>query len=269
MTATPAGFDEFEFFANGFRHRVLRKGDGSQPGVLIIQELPGITWETLALAERLHSDGFTVYLPVLFGEPDSPYQPIRNLARVCISAEFRVLTERRRGPVADYLRALCRHMQKECGGIPVGAIGMCFTGGFVLTLMIDESVAAPVLSQPAHADGMLDYVTGKSTVGVPPADFAAAKARSEKADVPVLGLRFTGDVLCPHARFDFLSQQLGERFRRIDIDSSLFNKHGIKPWAHSVLTVDFVDEPGHPTRHAYNEVVRFFRERLRLPEKVQ
>lgn len=263
------GFDEFDFFANGFKHRVLRKGDGSRPGVLIVQELPGITWHTLALAERLHRDDFTVYLPVLFGEPGSPYEPVKNFAKLCVSAEFRVLAERRRGPVADYLRALCRHIQKECGGIPVGAIGMCFTGGFVLTLMIDEAVAAPVLSQPAHAEGVLDHLTRKPTLGVPPQDFAAAKARSERDNIPVLGLRFSGDVLCPNSRFDFLSQQLGERFRRIDIDSSLFNQYGIRPWAHSVLTVDYVDEPGHPTRYAYDEVVKFFRERLRLPEKVE
>lgn len=262
MAPLVPGFEDFEFFANGFHHRVLKKGDGSRPAVLIIQELPGITHHTLALAQRLYDDGFTVYLPVLFGVPNSPYQPLKNLAKVCISAEFRVLTQRRRGPVADYLRALCRHMQQESGGKPVGAIGMCFTGGFVLTLMIDASVAAPVMSQPAHADGILDRITGTSTVGVPPEDFAAAKARSERDNIPVLGLRFTGDISCPNARFDFLSQELGERFRRIDIDSSLFNPYGIKPWAHSVLTVEFVDQPDHPTRHAYDQMVQFFREQL-------
>ena len=268
MTPTPAGFDEFEFCAEGFCHRVLRKGDGSLPGVLIIQELPGMTWQTLALAERLHADGFTVYLPVLFGEPDSPFEPGRNLVRLCVSKEFRVITQRKRGPVADYLRALCRHMQAECGGRPVGAIGMCFTGGFVLTLMIDESVAAPVMSQPAHVDGLLDRFRDRVSVGVPPEDFEAAKARSERDNVPVMGLRFTGDPTCPNSRFDYLSDQLGERFRRIDIDSSLLNPHGIKPWAHAVLTAEFVNKPGHPTREAYDEVVSFFRERLLQPEKV-
>lgn len=262
MNQPVPGFEEFTFAAEGFTHRVLKKGDDTRPAVLIIQELPGITHHTLELAQRLHDDGFTVYLPVLFGEPDSPYQPGKNLAKLCIGREFRILTRRGRGPVADYLRALCRHMQQACGGTPVGAIGMCFTGGFVLTLMIDEAVAAPVMSQPAHVDGMLDYVTRQPTVGVPAEDFAAAKARSERDNVPVMGLRFTADVTCPNARFDYLAQELGERFRRIEIDSSLSNRFGIKPWAHSVLTVDFVDEPGHPTRHAYNEVVAFFRERL-------
>ncbi len=261
-TAAPAGFDSFEFAANGISHRVLKKGDSRQPGVLLLQELPGITRATLDLAERLHDDSFTVYLPVLFGAPDSPWQPVKNFIRLCISAEFRLLTQRGRGPVSDYLRALCRHMQQECGGRPVGAIGLCLTGGFVLTLMIDAAVAAPVMSEPAHLDGALDAFRATPSVGVPAEDFAAAKTRSERENVPVLGLRFTHDVTCPNARFDYLSEQLGERFRRIDIDSSLFNRHGIKPWAHSVLTEDFVDRPGHPTRHAYDAVVEFLRERL-------
>jgi dienelactone hydrolase len=153
-------------------------------------------------------------------------------------------------------------MQLECAGRPVGAIGMCFTGGFVLTLMIDAAVAAPVMAEPAHLDGALDYLTGTPTTGVTAEDFAAARDRSERDGVPVLGLRFTHDVTCPKARFDYLSDQLGERFRRIEIDSSLFNRHGVKPWAHSVLTTDFVDRPGHPTRLAYDAVVAFLRERL-------
>ncbi|HVK99031.1 MAG TPA: dienelactone hydrolase family protein [Dongiaceae bacterium] len=261
MAKSVPGFDQFDFYAEGYHHPVLRKGDGSQPGVLIIQEMPGITRETLDLAERLHADGFAVYIPVLFGEPDSAWEPLKNFARICISKEFRVLALRERAPVADYLRELCRHMQKECGGRPVGAIGLCFTGSFVLTLMIDESVAAPVMSEPAHVEGILDHIR-PATPGVPAVDFRAAKARSERDNVPVLGLRFTNDPTCPKARFDYLSDQLGERFRRIEIDSSLFNKHGIKPWAHAVLTIDYDDRPGHPTRRAYEEVVTFFRERL-------
>lgn len=257
-----AGFDEFSFFHGGFTHRVLKKGDGSQPGVLIIQELPGITPHTIALADRLHGDGFTVYLPVLIGEPNSPQQPLKNLAKVCVSVEFRVLANRRRGPVADWLRALCRHMQAECGGVPVAAIGMCFSGGFALTLMVDEAVAAPVTCQPGNLDGMLGK-KARASLGVTKEDMAAARARSEQHGIPVMGMRFSHDVMCPRARFDYLQEQFGERFRRIEIDSSLFNDYKIPPYAHSVLTLGFVDEAGHPTRQAYDQMVAFFREQLR------
>ena len=36
----------------------------------------------------------------------------------------------------------------------------------------------------------------------------------------------------------------------MEIDSSPGNAHGISTRAHSVLTIDLVDEPGHPTRAA-------------------
>ncbi|MBA55301.1 MAG: dienelactone hydrolase [Pseudomonadales bacterium] len=262
------GFDEFRFSYGGFSHRVLKKGDGSKPGVLIIQELPGITHHTIELAERLYADGFTVYLPVLFGQPNSPFEPLKNLAKVCVSFEFRVLANRRRGPVADWLRALCRRMQEECGGVPVGAIGMCFTGGFALTLMIDDAVAAPVSCQPGNADGMIGKKARRS-LGVTQADMTTAVRRSREEGIPVMGMRFTNDVMCPRARFDYLQDQFGENFRRIEIDSSFFNEHKIPPWAHSVLTIDFVDEPGHPTRQAYDQMLDFFREQLRKKEPVE
>ena len=48
----------------------------------------------------------------------------------------------------------------------------------------------------------------------------------------------------------------------IEIDSSKGNPHGISGAAHSVVTEHLVDEPGHPTRDAYDRVLAFFRERL-------
>lgn len=260
MAVTPLpGFKIFDFAHNGHRHSVYKKGDGNSPGVLIVQELPGITPETVALAERLHHDGFTVYLPLLFGEANIPAEPLKNLGRVCISLEFRVLANRRKSPVTDWLRALCRRMQEETGG-PVGAIGMCLTGGFVLALMVDESVAAPVLSQPSHLGGM--FKDARATLGMPAEVVNEAVARAKRDDIPVLGLRFGKDMMCTQERFDKLSELFGENFRRIEIDRSLYAKHRIKNIAHSVLTLEFVDRPGHPTRDAYEQVVGFLHERL-------
>jgi dienelactone hydrolase len=79
----------------------------------------------------------------------------------------------------------------------------------------------------------------------------------------VLGLRFTGDSLAPEERFQRLRDELGDRFIAVEIDSSPGNPHGIRKAAHSVLTEDLVDEPGHPTRDALDRVLAFFDERLR------
>ena len=52
-------------------------------------------------------------------------------------------------PIISWLRALARQLHAEVGGIGVGAVGMCFSGGFALGMMVDDIVVAPVLSQPS------------------------------------------------------------------------------------------------------------------------
>lgn len=256
------GFDSFEFVADGYRHKVYQKGDGSKPGVMVIQELPGILPETIAFAERLHRDGYTVYMPHLFGAVNRKGgESLKNLARICVSFEFRALATRFKSPVADWLRALARRMNEDCGG-PVAVIGMCFTGSFTLALMMDDTIAAPVICQPGHVDGMLTR-DQRASLGVTQAEIEASVARSEKENIPVMGFRFTHDVMCPKARFDYLAELFGERFRRFEIDSSLFNRHGIPVTAHAVFTVDYVDDPDHPTRKAYDTLIEFLEERLK------
>ena len=258
------GFDSFYFAAGGYRHKVYQLGDGSRPGVMVIQELPGILPETLEFAQRLHRDGFTVYMPHLFGVVNRKGgDTLKNLAKICVSFEFRLLATRRKSPVADWLRALARRMNDECGG-PVAVIGMCFTGSFALAMMMDETIAAPVICQPGHIDGVFTREQ-RGTLGVTESEIRASVARSEKENIPVMGFRFTHDVMCLKARFDYLADLFNERFRRFEIDSSLFNRHRIPLKAHAVFTADYVDEPDHPTRKAYETLVDFLNERLLSP----
>jgi dienelactone hydrolase len=63
--------------------------------------------------------------------------------------EFTPWAADRSSPIVDWLRALAREVHAECGGKGVGAVGMCFTGGFALAMMTEPSVVAPVLSQPS------------------------------------------------------------------------------------------------------------------------
>ena len=55
--------------------------------------------------------------------------------RACVSAEFRAFAANESSPVTHWLRALARLAHEECGGLGVGAIGMCFTGNFALTML--------------------------------------------------------------------------------------------------------------------------------------
>jgi hypothetical protein len=78
----------------------------------------------------------------------------------------------------------------------------------------------------------------------------------------VLGLRFSADKGSPPERFAALRRELGTAFEGIEIDSSPGNPNGIPQNAHSVLTIELVDQPGHPTREALDRVLAFLAERL-------
>ena len=141
-----------EHTASGVTHPTYRKGSG--PGVVVISEIPGITEDVIAFSEEVVGLGCTVVMPHLFGKvpsSDSPMAAMSSLRQACINREFNKMRLRQTSPIADWLRSLARELHAELGGPGVGALGMCFTGGFALAMMVDDSVAAPVLAQPSTA----------------------------------------------------------------------------------------------------------------------
>jgi dienelactone hydrolase len=257
------GYERFDFTHDGVTKPIYRRGAG--PAVVVIHEIPGITPPVEAFATRVAGEGFTVFLPHLFGTPGKPLTAgyaVGQMARACISREFHVLAAGASSPVTDWLRGLCRHAHEACGGPGVGAIGMCLTGNFALALMVDEAVMAPVVSQPslpfpvskAHREGL----------HLSDADLETVKKRA-RSGCGVLGMRFTADPMVPAERFERLRRELGDGFEAIEIDSTRGNPHGIARTAHSVVTNDLVDEAGHPTRAALERVLGFFSERLHSP----
>lgn len=256
--------DDFtaEPFAHGGTTRtVFRRGEG--PAVVVMEEMPGITPQVADFARRVADLGCTVWVPHLFGDPgrppSAPYA-LRSLAPACVSREFAAFARGRTSPITDWLRALARHAHAECGGPGVGAIGMCWTGGFALGMAVDPELLAPVLSQPS-----LPLSLGRrhrADPGVSAEDLETVRRRTDEDGLCVLGLRFTGDRLAPGERFETLRRELGDAFIGVEIDSSPGNPHGIRRLAHSVVTEDLVDEPGHPTHDALEQVLDFFRDRL-------
>jgi dienelactone hydrolase len=176
-----------------------------------------------------------------------------------VSREFAILADRT-SRAEHWLRALAARAHAECGGPGVGAIGMCFTGGFALAMAVEPAVLAPVASQPGLPAPVT--VRKRAALGLDPADLARVRERA-KDGLCVLGLRFSQDKGCPAERFETLRRTLGDAFECIEIDSSPGNPFGIRSRAHSVLTVDLVDRPGHPTHVALDRVIAFLGERLR------
>ncbi len=149
-------------------------------------------------------------MPHLFGQvPDARTRRWRCWARCGRRASTASSTScgcAQTSPIADWLRSLARELHAELGGPGVGALGMCFTGGFALAMMVDDSVAAPVLAQPS-----LPFPVGKARaadLNLSPADLAKVKERAA-AGCEVLGLRYTGDMAVG-TRFDTLTRELGD-----------------------------------------------------------
>lgn len=260
-TVALPGFTESTFTHDGITRPVYAGGSG--PAVIVIHEIPGLHPGVVEFAQRVVDAGFSVRMPSLFGTPGrgvTPGYTVATLARACVAKEFAAFALDRTQPVIGWLRRLAADAQAECGGPGVGAVGMCFTGGFALGMMVDDAMLAPVLSQPS-APFPVSRARRRS-VGISDADLARVRARAAQGAC-VLGLRFTEDKAVPPERFDTLRRELGDAFIAVEIDSSKGNPHGIPRTAHSVLTQHFVDEPGHPTREALDRVLAFLAERLR------
>jgi dienelactone hydrolase len=236
---------------------------GTGPAVIVMSEMPGIHPQVARFARWVRDAGFTVWMPSLFGEPGRPPSvgyAFGVMARACISREFRALAADRSSPVVDWLRALAAHAHPSCGGRGVGAIGMCFTGNFALSMMLEPAVRAPVLSQPSLP------LLCRGGMHIAPDELTRVKARLEREDLTVLAYRFAGDAFCRPERFAAYEQALGERFIGRVLPDAAANPDAPMKNPHSVVTLHLVDRAGEPTRAAVDEILAFFRMRL-LPDE--
>ncbi len=241
-----AGWDQSSFTHEGVTHSTWRRGSG--PVVIVVHEIPGVTPNVIEFAERVVNEGFTVVMPLLVGEvgrsPSGAYIA-QSMAKVCISREFTTMAMHKTSPIISWLRALARQLHAEVGGIGVGAVGMCFSGGFALGMMVDDIVVAPVLSQPS-----LPFAIGGSRaadLNLSESDQARVVERAQTG-CQVLGLRYTGDKLVG-TRFATLHKLLGDAFIAVEFAST--NKQD-----HSVLTEQIQPK-------AVERVLQFFNDKLK------
>lgn len=252
------GYERFEFTDGPWTRPVYRRGSG--PAVIIIHEIPGLHPLVVRFADHVVEAGMTVFLPSLFGTPGKPvtrgYALQSMLTNICIRREFHVWSTQSSSPIVEWLRALSRKAHGECGGKGVGAVGMCFTGGFALAMMTEPSVVAPVLSQPSMpiAAGSKARAAG---LDASPKEIACAKARFEREDLTMLALRYKSDVLVPDARFETLKREFGARVETIELGDEDAAPAEIPP--HSVLTLHL--RPDGVSKATEARVIEFFRSR--------
>ena len=250
-------FDARELGFLGTTKRVFVAGTG--PAVIVMTEMPGISPHVARFARWVRDAGFSVWMPDLFGRAGAPITmgyAMGSMLRGCISREFKAFAANESSPVIDWLRALAAHAFPLCGGKGVGAIGMCFTGNFALSLMLEPAVLAPVLSQPSLPMGKA------GGMHISPSELAQVKARMEREDLTVLAYRFAGDAFCKAERFAAYQAALGDRFVARVLPDSAANPDAPMKNPHSVVTTHLIDREGEPTRAARDEILGFFRMRL-------
>ena len=251
---------------DGITKKVWVAGKG--PAVIVMAEMPGISPHVARFARWVRDAGFTVYMPSLFGR-DGAVPTVEEGAavfqRACVSTEFRALAGNQSSPVTHWLRGLARQAHQQCGGPGVGAIGMCFTGNFALTMMLEPSMLAPVLAQPSLP------LKEPAGLEIAPDEIETVRDRLERQNLTVLAYRFKGDQICKAERFAAYAAALGNRFVGRELPDSAANTD-VAPffaryvsYPHSVVTQHLIDEAGQPTIAARDEILAFFTMRL-LPK---
>ena len=266
-------FETTTFTADGKTRTVFRTGSG--PAVIVMTEMPGISPRVLDFARRVASIGCTAVVPHLFGVPGRDPNPestggmvktlaygLSSMVPMCVSREFTVFATGKTSPVISWLRALAASEHARCGGPGVGAVGMCFTGGFALAMAVDDRMLAPVLSQPSLPFSLTKK--HKHSIDISPADLDIVKGRCAAEGLQVMGMRFKSDRFVPEERFQFLREQLGDAFVAVELEDDDANPAAaMKP--HSVLTEHLIDEDGQATRAALDGVLDLFRTKLLAP----
>ena len=218
------GWSRSKFSNDGVTHETFRKGHG--PVVILVHEIPGITPAVEKFANEVVEAGFTVVMPLLVGTTDktpSGRYLAASMSKVCISREFTTMALNKTSPIISWLRALAKYLHAEIGGKGVGAIGMCFSGGFALGMMVDDIMLAPVLSQPS-----LPFAFGakrSADLNLSPQDATRVAQRASEG-CQVLGLRFTGDKLVG-TRFAELHKLLGDAFIAVEFESTAKSDHAV------------------------------------------
>jgi hypothetical protein len=129
-------------------------------------------------------------------------------------------------------------------------------------MTLEPSVIAPVLNHPSLP---LDDPGG---LEISEEDALAIRERFEREGLTALAFRFDSDRWCTGQRFAAYRSLLGDRFDGRVLPGESANPNpppffrDVVSSPHSVVTAHLVDQAGHPTLQARDEILNFLAERL-------
>ena len=275
--------DKLKFESSVFvEHPVLVFGDESgKPPVLLLHQMEGLDKPTLDYAESLSKgeDGFTVYVPVLFGDI---YQD--NFIKTVLSADYEIEWKQRpelygSTYITQWLRLLVREIARHHPE-DIGIIGNCISGALPLALLDNPKVTAVVIAQPAYPLKTKFGLGGEAYLGISDNEWNVARQRlnfplrsdnqcvSGFPPAKAYGIRFELDKMADRAKYVLLSDQLHEGFIKREITKAEYivqdGNHKaickIADVAHSTLINEWSDSPPqHPSNMRRKEVRDFLR----------
>ena len=242
-------FEIREVSFQGTRRQVMVSPNGGRP-VIIMHELFGISASLLAFSDMIQAAGFRIYLPVLFGSTEPATTAMDKIKRgaefTCVAYQFRIFSSEESGPWADWLRHLVDWACADSGHDRAGAIGLCLTGNFVLSMTVNAKVAAPVMGEPS-----LPFLN--DGLHATPAEVATVRQRLDQG-LEMRAYRYETDTKCKAGRFLAFQEKLGQGFKATTLQTT--------KKLHSVFTEDLRDEAGQLRHNKVDEVIAFLRARL-------
>jgi dienelactone hydrolase len=279
--AEKAGYRREAFEAGGIRHAVYRGGDG--PPVLLLHEMPSLSWRTISLGDLIRDRGYRVVMP-RFGRfvagrtrgaagATNMLRGSANAIWMCVSWQFVVLAQNRTSPVAGWLQALARSEQAARAATlpdgmpaPVGVVGMCFSGGFALATAVDPSIGVAISSQPSlpFASGLLRRIPGQATdPGVSRTDLARLADRSATGDLCVRAYRYSNDPIAPVERIERLVEALGPGITFVPIQLEDEDRPSHPVLSDAATVEGDGTTPAHKARAALDDLLNALDERLK------
>ncbi len=256
-TWPPDGYELEPFEYGGIRRSVFRLTIPTGPPVLLFHELGGLNDSTLAVAAAIAGNGsLSPVLPALVGPPGRNAW-YRNVRPLCVGWEFVTWATNRTSPIVGWLRALARRESERADGARVGVVGMCFSGGFALSMVVDPNVAVAVAGQPSLPLTWKGWPGAKARdLGISPGDLACVRGRLDRGEVAVRAVRYADDSKSPRARMQALEDTLGDGV----VMTPLPGKR------HSVLADGAAGENG-PAIDALAEIVGLLEAELLSPDR--
>lgn len=253
---------------SGITHSVYCLDDGrSNPPVILLHELTGLTPGTLAYAEEL-SEHFTVYVPLLFGAKGR-FSPASGLWAYWFGGLLDFFPHGEWGlpshgsqPIIQWLRGLVSNVIARHQGQRIGIIGNCMTGSLPLALLDAPDVAAVVVAQPALPMRFwLVSDEDRASLGLSPEDLDIAR----RSSAAIYGLRFETDCMADRTKHLTLRRAFGERFIDGEIPAGEYQPDGKPINVHSTLIASWgAQGPVGKASHIARERVRdFLHEKLR------